>query len=78
MLVTLYLVVINQKNRIIITYRNLLSKSKKSACFNWMYGLSGNDYKVATLPKSYLIVIGIILQSLKSIVQIQEQGQILK
>ena len=29
------------------------------------YGLSGNDIRVATLPKSYLIVIGIITQCLK-------------
>ena len=25
--------------------------------FNWMYGLSGNDYRVATLSNSYLTVI---------------------
>ena len=34
---------------------------------NWTDGLSGNDYRVAALPKSYLIIIGIIMQSLKSI-----------
>ena len=34
-----------------------------------MYGLSGNDYRVATLPKAFLIDIGIIIQSLKSIGQ---------
>ena len=33
-----------------------------------MYGLSGNDCRVATLSKSYLTVIG-IMQSLKSIGQ---------
>ena len=39
-----------------------MSKSYKLACFKWTYGLSGNDYRVATLPTSYLIVkeIGII------------------
>ena len=36
-----------------------------STCFKWAHGLSGNDYRVETLPKSYLIVIGIILQTLK-------------
>ena len=33
------------------------------------YGLSGNDYRVATLSKSFLIVIGVIMQSLKLIGQ---------
>ncbi len=32
---------------------------KKTASFNWKYGLSGSDYRVGTT--------GIILQSLKSI-----------
>ena len=32
-------------------------------------GLSGNDYRVATLLKSYLIVIGTTMQGLKSIEQ---------
>ena len=32
----------------------------------WTYGLSCNDYRVATLSKSYLTVIGIIMQGLKS------------
>ena len=40
-------------------------KSKKSACFKWTYRLSGNDYRVATISKLYLTVIG-IMQSLKS------------
>ena len=31
------------------------------------YTLNGNDYRVAMLPKSYLTVIGLIMQSLKSI-----------
>ncbi len=34
-----------------------------------MYGLSGNDYRVAALSKSYLTVKGISMQSLKSIGQ---------
>ena len=59
----------NKMNRIILTYKNLLPNSKKSACIKWTYGLSGNDYSVAALSKSYLTVIGIIMQSLKSIGQ---------
>ena len=31
------------------------------------FGLPGNDYRVATLFKSYLTVTGIIMQNLKSI-----------
>ena len=34
-----------------IEQKVVLKKVKKSACFNWKYGLSGNDYRVATLPK---------------------------
>ena len=52
-----------------IGHKNLLSKSKKSECFKWTYGLSGNEYRVDTLPKSYLIVIRITMQSFKSIGQ---------
>ena len=37
------------------------------ASFKWKYRLSGNDYKVAAVSKSYLTVLGIIMQSLKSI-----------
>ena len=33
------------------------------------YGLSGNDYRVSKLSKSYITIIGIIIQSLKSIGQ---------
>ena len=36
----------------------------------WTHGLSGYDYRVATLPKSYLIVIGIKMQRLISIGQL--------
>ena len=32
-----------------------------------IYGLSENNHRVATLPKLYLTVIGIIMQSMKSI-----------
>ena len=39
-------------------------KSKLTECFKWTYGLSGNDYRVATLPKSYLIDIGINMQQI--------------
>ena len=42
-------------------------KWKKSACLKCTYGLSGNDYRVAILPKSYQTVTGINIQSLKSI-----------
>ena len=45
-------------------------KIEKSACFKWLYGLLGNNYRVATLPKSYLTVVGIIMQSLNSIGQL--------
>ena len=41
---------------IIISYENIFEKSKNPACFKWMYGLSGNDYIVATLSKLYLNV----------------------
>ena len=33
-----------------------MSKSKKSACCERTYGLSGNDFRVTTFSKSYLIV----------------------
>ena len=57
----------NQINRIIVSHENLLLKSLKSTCLKLTLELSGNDYGAATLPKSYLTVIGIIMQSLKSI-----------
>ena len=37
--------------------------------FKMDYGHSGNAYRVATFLKSYLTVIGIIMQNLKSIGQ---------
>ena len=51
--------------------RLLLKKLKKTTCFKWTYGHYGNDYRVAMLSESYLTVIGIIMQSLKSIGQFQ-------
>ena len=39
----------NQMNRIIMKYKNV----RKSACFKWMFGLSGNGYRVAMLPNCY-------------------------
>ncbi len=41
----------------------------KKGCFKQTYELSGNDYRVAALLKSYLTDKGIIMQSLKSIGQ---------
>ncbi len=52
-------------NRIIVSYKKLLSKSWKS--FKWTCRLSDNDYRVATLSNWYLIVIEISMQSFKSI-----------
>ena len=50
--------------RIMLTYKKLVvKKNKKSACFKWTYILSGNDYRVAALSKSYLTVIRIIMKS---------------
>ena len=37
--------------------------------FKWSYRLSGKGYRVDTLLNSFLTIIGIIMQSLKSIVQ---------
>ncbi len=39
----------------------LLSKSRK-IMYKWMYELSGNDYRVATLSKLYLSVTGIPIE----------------
>ena len=36
--------------------KNCCQKSKKSAYFEWTYGLFGNNYKVATLSELYLTV----------------------
>ena len=37
----------------------------------WTHGLAGNDYRVATLYKSFLTVTGIAIQSLKSMGQLK-------
>ena len=42
---------------------------KVKTCFKLAYRLSGTDYRIATLSKSYLTVTGITIQSLKSIGQ---------
>ena len=46
-----------------------VKKVKKSTCLKWTYGNFGNDYRVATLSKSYLTISGITTQNLKSIGQ---------
>ena len=40
----------NKMNKLIMSIKSCCQKSNKSACFKWTYRLSGNDYKVATLP----------------------------
>ena len=55
-------------NRIIISYKMLLSKKvKKQHVFKWR---SSNYYRVATLFNLYLTVKGIIMQRLKLIGQL--------
>ncbi len=51
----------------ILTYNILYDK--KSACFKWTYGFSGDDYSVAALSKLKLTAIKIIVQSFKSLGQ---------
>ena len=46
--------------------KKLFKKVKKSTCLKWTYGHFGNDYRVATLSKSYLTTKGITMQNLKS------------
>ena len=36
----------NQVNRIFTSFIFIRCQSKKSACFKWTYGLSGNDFKL--------------------------------
>ena len=75
LLITLYFVVpgINiPKIRLIGWFDHIkicCSKSKKSTCLKRTYGHFGNDYRVATLSKSYLTIKGITMQNLKSIGQ---------
>ena len=52
-----------------ISYEKLLLKSKQSTYLKWTYGYSGNDYRVAKFSKTYLTIMGITMQSLKSIGQ---------
>ena len=42
-------------------------KSYKQPCSKWTYGLSGNDYRVATVSKAYLIKTVMNMQSFKLI-----------
>ncbi len=49
--------------------KNCCQKSKKSTYYKCTYKHSDNDYKTAMLSKSYLIVIRITMQSLKTKVQ---------
>ena len=51
-----------QMKEIIITHKKLAVRKVKF--FKWTYRLSGNDYRVATLSKSYLITTGITIPSL--------------
>ena len=44
-------------NKIIISHKTLLLKKQ-----HVLKGLSGNDFRVATLPKSYLTVVEIIIK----------------
>ena len=47
----------------IISHKKIVVKKvKKSTCLKWTYGHSGNNYRVATLSKSYLTATGIIMQ----------------
>ena len=56
-------------NSIIISYKKVAVKKLKIQHILNTHRLSGNDYRVATFPKSYLTVKGIIMQILKSIGQ---------
>ena len=47
----------------------VVKKVKKATCLKWTYGHAGNDYRVATLSKSYLTTTGITMQILKSMGQ---------
>ena len=48
----------------------IVKKVTKSAYFKSMYGLSGDDFRGATISKSYQTFKDIIMQSLKSIGQL--------
>ena len=40
-----------------------ITQNVKISIFKWAYGLSGNDYRVVMLSKSYLTTTEIIMQS---------------
>ena len=67
-LITLFFVVlgISIKNQIILFDKNVHIQKVKNQQTYWH---SCNDYRVATLSKSYQTTAGIIMQSLKSIGQ---------
>ena len=56
----------NQINQIIILHKNMSLKQLKIRMYKWTYGHSDNEYRVATLSKSFLTTTGITMQSLKS------------
>ena len=60
-----YIVNITGSSRYISSEKK--NKYQKSSCIELTYKLSGNEYRVATLSKLYLTVIGIIMQSFKFI-----------
>ena len=62
------------KAKIIKTMRTT-SQNKKLTCVKWTHGLCDNYYRVATLPKSYLIHVIVIMQSWKSIGYWEEKGK---
>ena len=51
------------------SHQKFVFKKVEKLMFKWMYGHSGNAYRVATLSKLYLTTTGITMQSLKSIGQ---------
>ena len=61
--------------RIFFNFENAFKKVNL-ACFKWMYGLSVYSSRVVELSELYLAVIGIIMQSLKSIGHISELTKI--
>ena len=57
-------------NRKILTYIYKSMKKNTVTCFHWMNRILVNNYRNATLSKSYLTIKGITKQSLKSIGQL--------
>ena len=58
---------LKRQNKRTLTLELLYISYKKKFVKKVEHHVSRNDYRVATLSKSYLIVIGFIMQSLKSI-----------